>query len=384
MKEILVEDLRPGDVLHKPVFGRGGIVMLEAGTVLTGHYIERLRTLGYRHIPIAGRGGASGDSLPKKQPERKAEEGFDASDIARMKEDPEAMKRTEEMVHSFLESDRTFANLALASADLGRLRRGYRERVLETFAQRALAEELSVLRQTDPQWFGHALNVSLLANVAGDARGGDGAQLQELTVGALLFDIGMTRLPAGLIRARRKWTDAERRQVREHTHLGYRVLSGIRDVPLQAARCALLHHERYNGEGYPLAFKGKDIPELAQIVGLADVYDALLSSRHHREPYPNNEAMEYLFAAGNYEFGMEIIHLFLRHIAVIPVSSVVLLSSGQLGVVVSADRRMAHRPVVRVIREANGDEVAKPYTIDLSDQRRLVVVKTVPGGDRPL
>lgn len=366
MREIHVEDLVPGDVVHKTVYGRNGVVMLESGAVLTKHYIERLQTLGFRRIAIQPRN------------EVRDERVLDPAAIGRMKESAEGRRQMVDTVRSFVESDRTFANLALPYAEAARFKREYRDRVLETLGVQPVAEELSVLMQTDRQWFEHSLQVSLLANVAGDANLWDKTRLQELTVGSLLFDIGMTRLPERLIGARRKWTDEERALVRQHTRLGYQVLSGIREVPMQAARAALLHHERYSGGGYPFAFKGRDIPELAQIIGLADVYDALLSPRHHRDPYPGNEAMEYLFAAGNHDFGIEIIQLFLKHVAVLPISSVVRLSSGQLGIVENADKRLPHRPLVRVIREANGEPAKEPYTIDLSLDRRLVVVQTLP------
>ena len=368
-----MEELRPGDIVHKAVQGRNGVVMLEAGAVLTKHYIERLRALGFRSIAIRTR---RGDGMPE-------EGAFDPSVIDRMKDNAEERERMADAVRSFIESDRTFASLTLPYAEAARFRREFRERVLGTLSQRPLAEELTVLRQTDPQWFEHALQVSLLANMAGDANLWDGSRLQELTVGSLLFDIGMTRLPEKLVRAKRKWTEEERRLVRQHTQLGFKVLADIREVPLQAARAALLHHERYSGEGYPFAFKGKDIPELAQIIGLADVYDALLSPRHHRDPYPGNEATEYLFAAGNYEFGIEIIQLFLKHVAALPISSVVLLSSGQLGVVESSDQRPAHRPLIRIVREADGELAKESYLIDLSQHRRLVVVRSFPRGNPP-
>lgn len=370
MREILVEELQPGDIVHKAVYGRNGVVMLESGAVLTKNYIERLQRLGFSRITIKARRG----------PGTLEDDIFDPSAIERMKDSVEGRKQMVDAVRAFVESDRTFANLALPYAEAARFRREFRDRVFETLSQRPLAEELSVLMQSDKQWFEHSMQVSLLANIAGDANLWDKSRLQELTVGSLLFDIGMTRLPERLTRARRKWTEEERRLVRQHTQLGYKVLSAIKEVPVQAARAALLHHERYNGEGYPLAFKGKDIPELAQIIGLADVYDALLSPRPHREPYPGNEAMEYLFAAGNYDFGIEVIQLFLKHIAVLPISSVVRLSSGQLGIVESVDKHLSHRPIVRIIREADGEPVKESYTIDLSAHRHLVVVQTIQRG----
>ncbi|MBB6732968.1 HD-GYP domain-containing protein [Cohnella zeiphila] len=384
MREIHVDDLQSGDVLERTVFGKNGIVMLEAGTVLTPYYIDRLRTLGFRRVAVKGRSGvhsAPDAAQAWKRSREQAEEEiltWNTAAIDRMKDDARAVADTMDAVRWFAESEQTFDRLSLPYAETARFRREFRERVLEAMAQPAIAQEMSVLQQTDTQLFEHSLQVTLLSNIAADLNGFDRSRLQELTIGSLLFDVGMTRLPERLIKAQRKLTDSERSLVRQHTKVGYKVLSSIREVPQQAARSALLHHERYNGGGYPLGFKGGDIPEMAQIIGLADVYDALISKRHHRDPYPNIEAMEYLFAAGNYDFGIGMIRLFLKHIAVFPVSSVVLLSTGQMGVVENVDNRLAHRPIVRIIREADGHPTPVPYTLDLNLNRNVVILHTVP------
>lgn len=382
MLEVHVNELRSGDVLDRAVLAKNGIVMLEAGTVLTESYIERLRKLGFARIALRSRSGAQPAAAPAggriAAHEADKELGLRTAEFGRIKDDPAAVRGASDSIVRFAEADETFARLLLPDEDRRRFREELRNRLREIVHTRPLAEELAVIRQTDPYMFDHSLQVTLLSNVIGLLNGFDPAKMHELTVGALLFDVGMTRLPTKLIQAKRQLSDAEKATLRKHTTFGYQVLSGIRDVPQQAARCALLHHERFNGSGYPHGLKKKEISDLAQIIGLSDVYDALTSKRHHRNPYSNHEAMEYLFAAGNYDFGMEMIQLFLRHVAAYPVSTAVLLSNGQLGVVESVNGRLAHRPVVRVIREADGTDAAVPYRIDLSQSSRLVIVRAVP------
>jgi HD-GYP domain-containing protein (c-di-GMP phosphodiesterase class II) len=124
--------------------------------------------------------------------------------------------------------------------------------------------------------------------------------------------------------------------------------------------------------------KADDTPEFAQIVGLADIYDALTSPRHYRKAFTPGEAVEYLFAAGNYDFDMSLIWVFLRNVFIFPVSSVIRLSSGQIGIVSEADGSLNHRPVVQIIREADGTPVARPYPVDLAVVRNLTIVGAAP------
>nr|WP_238357720.1 HD domain-containing phosphohydrolase [Cohnella zeiphila] len=245
----------------------------------------------------------------------------------------------------------------------------------EIVAQREIAEELGVLLQTDRFLFDHSLQVALLSCVVGLAKSYDMARLYDLTVGALLFDIGMTRLPPAIVKSKLQLTSLERKELKQHTVKGFEILSRLPGVSAASAKCALLHHERYRGSGYPFGVKHNDIPEYAQIVGLADMYDALISPRHHRKAFTFGEAMEYLFAAGNYDFDLDLVQVFLRNVSMYPVSLVVKLSSGQTGVVADVEHSMSHRPIIRIVREANGAKVQRPYEIDLRNYRDLVIVQ---------
>ncbi|THF73132.1 HD-GYP domain-containing protein [Cohnella fermenti] len=383
MRELHVEDLRPGDVVNKTLLSKGGMVMLEAGTVLTEYYIHRLRTLGFKRVSVKEPGertimADSAAKAKKRGPEVFRDEGITEA-VAGMKSNAESLAKTQESIRLFVESEHTFSRLSLPFLETVKFRRDFRERVLSALAEKPIADEMNVMLQSDPQLFRHSLHVSLLSNVLGDVRGFDKSRMEELTLGSLLFDVGMTRLPENIVKANRKLTDEERETVRQHTRIGYKVLSEIKSIPQQAARAALLHHERFDGHGYPFSFRGKDIPELAQLVGLADIYDALLSQRHYRDSYPSNEAMEYLFAAGNYDFGMDVVQSFLKHVVVYPVSSLVELSNGQVGIVEQTANRLAHRPVIRIIQEANGEPIAKTYTVDLNENRQLVIRRLIRG-----
>lgn len=382
MGEVQVQLLSEGDVLSRPVRGKNGLVMLEAGTVLTEQYIRRLKGLGVSHVSLEARGGASVNdrsgtaaaaaiaTVPEDsvQPEAAA-----AIAAERLKNNDDARKEACEIVVKLAMSEQATGRLAAGMME-DRFRRQFRGIVTEIVTQRAIAEELGVLLQTDRYLFDHSLQVALLSFVVGMAKSYDMASLYELTAGALLFDIGMTRLPASIVKSRTELTPTERARVRKHTITGYEILSGIPGMSAASARCALMHHERYRGNGYPFGLKHEDIPEYARIVGLADHYDALISPRHYRKPFTFGEAMEYLFAAGNYDFDLDLVQIFLRNVSMYPASVVVRLSNGQIGVVADVEHSLNHRPVVRIMREADGTKVAKPYEIDLLNYRDLVIV----------
>lgn len=159
----------------------------------------------------------------------------------------------------------------------------------------------------DGYFFHHAVNVAVLAGVVDLARGYNQQQLMDLGIGALLFDIGMTQVPSELWKRPTALTDEERQRLRYHTEEGFNILRHQHDFSVVSAHYALQHHERYDGFGYPRHLAGKEIHEYARIVAICDVYDALVSPRPYQKRFTPGEAAEYLFAAGNKEFDLELL-----------------------------------------------------------------------------
>jgi len=374
MRTVGIAELRPGDRLGKPVLGNNGIVMLEAGTVLTEQYISRLRALSVKYVTLSASPAydALGDEIKNRASETAI--SWERPDIQAMKNDAKAREEAIKLVAEYADRSLMVEQIVLPFPEEG-FRKRYRDILREIARQPALTEELGVMMLTDRILFEHALNVSLCASVLGTVRGFDQSKLYELTLGALFSDIGMTRLPVNLTKAKRELNESEMKILRQHTSEGYRVLKGMKEVPHLSAQCALLHHERYRGSGYPLGMKQEDIPEYARIVAISDVYNALGSPRHHRNAYGPAEAIEYLFASGNYDFESDLIKSFLNQIIIYPVSTNVRLSSGQLATVTETQGRPIQRPLVHVYREADGKIVEVPYPLELRTKANVVIME---------
>ncbi|MFO7979489.1 MAG: PAS domain-containing protein [Candidatus Aminicenantes bacterium] len=133
----------------------------------------------------------------------------------------------------------------------------------------------------DPFTAGHMERVTRLACSIAEEMGLSQQSIQGLRVAASIHDIGKISIPAEILSKPDNLTDAERLIVQNHPQKGYEILKNI-NFPWPVADIVLQHHERMNGSGYPSGISGKKILMEARIIGVADVVEALTSSRPHR------------------------------------------------------------------------------------------------------
>ena len=111
---------------------------------------------------------------------------------------------------------------------------------------------------------------------------------QRLKLAAPMHDIGKLGIPDAILHKPGRLDADEWEVMRTHTSIGHRILSKGTDSPIlqMAATVALYHHEKWDGGGYPAGLAGEAIPEAARIVAIADVFDALGTTRPYKEPWP--------------------------------------------------------------------------------------------------
>jgi len=156
----------------------------------------------------------------------------------------------------------------------------------------------------DPYTAGHSYRVTLMALKIGEAMGLKADQLRALAQGGLVHDVGKIRVPDHILNKPGPLTPEERRIIEEHPVTGYEMCSRLGFMPEELA-VIRHHHERWDGGGYPDGLRGTEIPLLARIVAVADVYDALTSRRAYREPWTHEQAREYVLANAGSQFDPE-------------------------------------------------------------------------------
>ncbi|GAU79004.1 HD domain-containing phosphohydrolase [Fusibacter sp. 3D3] len=167
---------------------------------------------------------------------------------------------------------------------------------------------IEALNATDSYTKGHSDRVSKYAQLIGQTLKYD--DLKTLTKASLVHDIGKITIPEQILNKKGPLTDAEFKIIQEHSLTGFRILhkaSAFNEIDT----LVLHHHEKYDGTGYPLGLKGDQIPLGAQILSIADVYDALTSHRPYRKALTHIEAINLISVSMRSQFSETLIQAFL-------------------------------------------------------------------------
>lgn len=128
---------------------------------------------------------------------------------------------------------------------------------------------------------------------------------------APLHDLGKIAVPDSILLKLGRLTHEEFEQIKNHTHVGARILSGSRHPLLQLAeQIALTHHEHWDGSGYTPQFHGDDIPLVSRIVAVADVFDALTHARPYKKAWPLAEAVAEIRRQAGRQFDPGVVNAF--------------------------------------------------------------------------
>ncbi|MBP7784008.1 MAG: response regulator [Aliarcobacter sp.] len=166
----------------------------------------------------------------------------------------------------------------------------------------------------DPETNAHTHRVAHYCKLLAGAYGLD-ERLQDIIFYASpLHDLGKIGIPDNILLKPGKLDDAEFEIMKNHAKIGYEILKGSKSKYLKAGGViAYNHHEKYDGTGYPNGLKGENIPILGRITAIADVFDALTSSRPYKKAWELNDAFDLLIKEKGFHFDPKLVELFIEN-----------------------------------------------------------------------
>jgi len=348
MRYIPISQVEPGMALGQDIYDGAGRMLLASHLILNREYIASLSALGFPGVYID-------DAFS---------EDIEIVEVIR----PEVKREALSLINSmFIDDPQVGLDLKMKHVA---------EEVVESVLLNGYVMcNMMDIKSYDDYTYYHSVNVGILAAMVGSTFDLNVQQLADLTMAAMLHDVGKRFIPLEILNKEDHLSDEERAVLQTHPRQGADFLRDhYKNFSVYVLQGVLQHHEWYDGEGYPLGRMSDDIPLEARIISVVDVYDALTSNRPYREAHSNAEALEYIMGSSGRQFDPEVIDHFMHKIAIYPVGVQVELSDGSSAVVMENYEEFVLRPKVKQIGTGRVMDLARDPEL-----RNITITRLIMG-----
>ncbi len=368
MKKLKVADLKPGMKFSKPIFMDGENILAPAGLPIKEKDIERLLRWEVLEVQTEGELVREGGESSPEEKVRAEEPARELSPVFK-----EYLKAVE-VVNGVFEAVK--AGKEVHPNDIDRLINAFFP-LIKDHTDEVTSFTIKNERTKHSRAQG-AVNCMILSVVMGMSLKFPAHKLVQLAQGALLHDVGMTKIPEAILGKQGDLTPDETKAMRTHTLHAYKIITKDFKYPNDVGLIALHHHERWDGKGYPKQLAGKDIPLSARIVSVADAFEAMVKDRPYRNSLIGYTAMRQILNDNSRRYDAEIIKVFIQSLGIYPIGSIVILNDGTVGKVVKIHKDAPLRPELSVIVDKRGAKAKEgEKTIDLLNQKDLFIAKAI-------
>jgi HD-GYP domain-containing protein (c-di-GMP phosphodiesterase class II) len=357
-QDILIDFLKPGMVLIGDLFTKEGIFIWPAKKPITQSLINDLKSKGISELYYTK---VTSKDLSQTMPPMFSEEVKEEAKVAidgilnQVKKDE---KVNVEDVRNVIE--KLFKELI-------------------TKLGKAIIN-LSIVKNYDEYTYTHLINVTVLSMFFSKFLGASDFVIKEIGMGAILHDVGKVKIPTSILYKPGELTEEELKIIKKHPIIGYFAIKDEPTVSTYAKKIVLFHHERFDGNGYPLGLKFDRIGRYPQIVSLADIFDALTSERPYKQGMSVPQTLNFIMKESGVYFEPILAQKFIMEMSKLyklpspyAIGSFVLLNTGEKAVVIQKDSEYTFRPVVIVVESAFGRPDNKTKINLALDSSRYIV-----------
>jgi putative nucleotidyltransferase with HDIG domain len=225
---------------------------------------------------------------------------------------------------------------------------------------------LAMIKDYDNYTFSHSVNVGILALTLGSYLGLDPEALRDLNTAGLLHDIGKTKVDKAILNNPGKLSAEEFDQMKKHAEAGAEIVSEMKDISPQVADAVLGHHIKFNRTGYPEWASARKFSHFAELVAVADCYDAITTLRSYNVPTLPKAAMDIMHRLAGTSLNGELVKQFEMMMGEYPVGTLVRLDTNEIALVVKPHPMESVAPGVKLIIDAQGELLAHPRLVSLA------------------
>lgn len=352
MRKLSVKAIKGDEILAQDIISDFDTLLMSAGIVLKKEYVHRLEELGVQYIYVE-------DEYAK---------GIEKEDITEIKIKEQCQKEVQETLDKFV---------YCGSSELEVLKEVAQEIILDLLENPEVMFNVSGVRQKVESAYSHSVNVAALSVFLALRMGTDKEKVREIGVGALLHDIGYTYVKTEIKNKKYEdFSDKERKEMQMHVIYGYSAIEKQEWISNIAKDIILHHHEHVDGTGYPMHIDGNKMRLGAKIVAVCDMFDNLIYGTFE-EGIKVHEAIEFIASNAGIKYDKKVVDVFKKSIAAYPTGTSVLMNNGEIGVVIRQNKGQPTRPVIHIVKDANGKKYADWIERDLLKELSQFVKDTI-------
>ena len=324
MRMIHISQLTGEEILARSIYDAEGRTLLRDGTRLMLYYVERLDSMGVEEVYI----------------EDEISEGIEINPVISQHVRQEAKQLLWQGAAKFLKH---------RHIDVESIRGMVTKIIDDLTATRDYAINLTDMRIKGEHLLTHSIDVCILAVTLANRIGFSQDNLKSIALGCLLHDFGKILIPDEIL-AKGDLSAEEFAIFKQHTEYGYKVLGQDSTISAIAKTIVLMHHEREDGNGY-MGIKGDKLHKAVKIGIICNGFDNVYKYRDDRL-LNTGAAVRHLLNHAGTIYDSEFVKEFVKHIPIFTVGSIVLLTTGAVGIIVKNNRENLLRPVIRLLYNA--------------------------------
>ncbi len=351
-KNIRIDKARTGMTISQDIYSDTGMTLVGKDTVLNQGLVKKLIHYGVQEIyikEIISEKPVEQEKVFSSQVNIKEKEEFKEFS-GRHSQNKDYLKN--QMIHIGEGKKIEMQSLFSISNDLLEL--------LNT--KNELFSFINNIENFDDSTHAHSVNVSLISHSLGQWLGFNEEDLKNIAIAGLLHDIGKTQIDKNILNKPGKLSDKEYEEIKKHPVYGFRIIEN-QDIPYDIKMAVLMHHERFDGSGYPLNASNEKINDYTKIISICDIYDAMTSTRAYRGKLCPFMVIR-LFEDGYFgKLDTKFLMTFINNIAYCYLDNWAKLSNGEEGKIIFINKNTPSKPILQI-----GNKV-----IDLSRERDVVI-----------
>lgn len=225
---------------------------------------------------------------------------------------------------------------------------------------------ISEMQKKDIYTYSHSIDNCALGIAFGRHLGLYKEDLRNLAMGLLLMDVGKVKIDDEIINKTCTLTAEEFDEMKNHVYYGVNLLKNTPGINETIINVVLTHHERFDGSGYPGGLTGKQTPVYGRIAAIIDCYTAMTGNSLYRSTIAPHKALQTIYNWRNKYFQDELVEQFLQCLGVYPTGSLVEMSSGEVGMIMSQNRIQRFKPKIMMLLDENKQPYDSSKIIDLT------------------